>query len=148
MKYNWLLILKKNVILVKFGIVQMVQAKDWSWAKEKKDCKTVLNKIIMHFFQHNPNVFCINLKKKQVVSTFLIININFKYIHIIISLGFRAPSLMIKKERFIQISFLISWNYEILCHLDVECDYHYIFKCSLYNEYRKLCIKLSLLLQI
>lgn len=82
------------------------------------------------------------------MSTFLIIQINFKYIHIITSLGFRAPSLMIKKERIIQIRFLNSWNYEILCHLDVECDYHYIFKCSLYNEYRKLCIKLSSLLQI
>lgn len=29
----------------------------------------------------------------------------------------------------------------IFCHLDVEDEYHFIFKCSMYHEYRKLYIK-------
>lgn len=66
-KYRRLLNVKKNVTFIailalgKFGIVEMLQTKDCSWIILDKDYKTVFNKIVVHFFQHHRNVFCIDI---------------------------------------------------------------------------------------
>ena len=79
------------------------------------------------------------LTNKLCLQSYLQKPIALKYIQLITKYRLSAHLLMIEKGRFTQLA--REQRLCIFCHSDVEDEYHFIIKCSLYHEYRKLYIK-------
>lgn len=142
-KYNWLLNVKHLLFSLGFGEVWYSQN-----VTNKRLFLDIFKQRLQDCFQQDCNAFfstsskCVlyrYLTNKLCLQSYLLKPIAVKYIQLITRYRLSAHSLMIEKGRFTQLP--KEQRLCIFCHLDVEDEYHFIFKCSMYHEYRKLYIK-------